>query len=175
MNKNIVIKKTFNFGKIAYIGKRRTCPADVELTLYLENGHYELAIVGNIWNHLHTNAYIGGQCLEEMREYITAPTFNRLYSLWKSYHLNGLHAGTHRQEEALKQANIHDYAAACDYLKRIGLFVDTLSADESLDYENEHAKRDYYEYGYGWIRQEIPSAVIDEIFALCGVEVSKAA
>ena len=87
MNKNIVIKKTFNFGKIAYIGKRRTCPADVELTLYLENGHYELAIVGNIWNHLHTNAYIGGQCLEEMREYITAPTFNRLYSLWKSYHL----------------------------------------------------------------------------------------
>ena len=174
--KETIIKKTFDFGKVAYTGNRRTCAAEVELELR-DTGHgLELSICGSIWNHIHTDIYSGGQNLDTMNRFLSGnETFRRLYKLWKGYHLNGMNAGTARQTAALEKAGIKEYVAACDYLKSIGLYVDSLADNERLSVETERANRNHYEYGYGWIMRDLPAAVIEEIYNLCGVEYRKAA
>ena len=62
--------------------------------------------------------------------------------MWQRNHLNDMHAGTERQEEAIKewekQGNRYDYTAACEYLKSVGLYDDN-----------------GYEYGHGWLYRNI--------------------
>ena len=174
--KKTLIKKTFKFGKVAYTGNRRTCPAEVELELIDEGNGLELLICGSIWNHIHTDIYSGGQNLDTMKKYLAGnETFARLFRLWKLYHLNGLNAGTARQKAALEKAGITDYVAACNYLKSIGLYVDKLADNERLSVETEKANRNHFEYGYGWIIRDIPAADLDEIYDLCGIDTRKAA
>ena len=171
-----IISKTFNLGKVAYTGSRRTCPAEIELELKECDRGIELSICGSIWNHIHTDCYTCGQILDEMKKYVGGtPTFARLYRLWKLYHNNGMNMGTARQKAALEKAGITGYDAACDYLKSIGLYVDKLGANERLSAETEKANRNHFEYGYGWILRDIPDAAIDEIYDMCGIEYRKAA
>ena len=77
-------------------------------------------------------------------------TFNSIYRLWKLYHLNDLHAGTKKQEEALKQkfggVNANIYTEQCEYLKSINLYDDN-----------------GYKFGTGWIKEEIPANDLQEI------------
>ena len=178
---DIIAKKTFYFGKIAYMGKRRTCAAEVEMEYRNTETGTELSICGSIWNHLHTDIYSGGQNLDEMKEYLANnKTFMRLYNLWKEWHLNGMHSGTARQETAVNEwlkrtGERYDYTAACKYLESIGLYVDTLADNESLNHETDRANRNHYEYGYGWIMRKIPQEVEAEIYDLLGYEQQQAA
>ena len=170
MKDNTMIRKTFNFGKIAYYGKRRIYTAKVELELRKETSGLELSICGGIYTQ-HGNMISGGQNLDTMKKYLGGnASFRRLFKLWEGYHLNGLNAGTARQTAALKEAGITEYRAACDYLKSIGLYVDSLADNERLSVETERANRKHYEYGYGWIMRDLPADVLDEIYNLCGVE-----
>ena len=170
-----IIKKTFNFGKVAYRGNRRTYPAKVELELEDGGRGLELSICGAIYTPF-GRMVSGGQNLDEMLEFLAeSPTFRRLHDIWKKYHLNGLNAGTVRQQSALEKAGITNYDAACDYLKSIGLYVDTLAENEHLMCETERANRKHFEYGYGWILRDIPAAALDEIYNLCGIDTRKAA
>lgn len=83
-----IIKKTIEFGKVAYWGKHRTNMADVTIELRECGNGVELSIMGGIWNHIHTNYYTCGQCLDTMAEYLGRnPTFKAVYRLWKNYHL----------------------------------------------------------------------------------------
>ena len=178
---NIIAKQTFNFGKIAFIGNRRTCAAEVTMEYRKTETGTELSICGSIWNHSHTDIYSGGQNLDTMKKYLAAnKTFMRLYRLWKGWHLNGLHSGTAKQEAAvnewLKQTGgRYDYTAACEYLKGIGLYVDTLADNERLAHETDRANREHYEYGHGWITRLIPADVEAEIYDLFGYEPQQAA
>lgn len=171
-----IIKKTFDLGKVAYTGSRRTCPVEIELELRECDQGIELSICGSIWNHIHTDCYRCGQCLDELKKYVGGnPTFDRLYRLWKLYHNNGLNAGTERQQADLEEAVITDYDAACDYLKSVGLYVDKLGKNERLSAETEKANRNHFEYGCGWILRDIPDADMDEIYDVCGIDTRKAA
>jgi len=164
----ILAKKTFEFSKIAYMRPgRKTCPTEVSLELSKEIWGYRLSITGTIWNHIKTDCYSCGQNLDTMAKYLHNKTFRELYDLWKKYHLNDLNAGTHKQKEALEKAGIHDYDKSCEYLKSIGLYVDTLRDDESLTFETEKANRKHYEYGHGWVCYAIPEDVIKRIMELC--------
>ena len=164
-----LIKKTFDFGKIPYRGNRRIYSAKVELELTDKGRGLELSICGEI-NNPRGRCVSGGQNMENLREYLgDNETFCRLTALWEKYHLNGLRAGTSRQLDALKAADIHGYDASCEYLKSIGLYVDTLADDEFLSCETEMASRNHYEFGCGWILKKIPAAAIAEIADLCGV------
>lgn len=169
-----ILKHTFKFGKVAYTGNRKTCPAEVTLELREEDKGLELSICGAIWNHLHTDIYSGGQNLDEMKKYLAHnKTFMRLYRLWENWHLNGMHSGTAKQEAAVNEWRKHvggsyDYTAACEYLKGIGLYVDSLADNERLATETFKANRKHYEYGHGWIHRDIPTEVEAEIFSLCG-------
>ena len=159
-------KRTFDFGKIAYWNKtRKSNPVEVEICLRrLDNGEYEFAASGLIWNHIRSEAYSGGQNLDTIRKYVHGnPIFDEIFDLWSKFHLNGLCSGTRKQEAALvEESNRRNaehkargekeehpltyadrYEDACEYLKSIGLYIDKLGDGEVLSHETERAKKDH--------------------------------
>lgn len=142
------MRKRFTFGKIDFYGRGRkinSVEVDVELS---DKGVFTAS--GTIWNSKHTDCVCGGQCLDTIAKYIKNPTFKKIHGLWKQYHLNDMHAGTVRQEEALDAAGLTGYAnnyrKCCDYLESIGLLVD-----------------DGYKFGTGWLKRDIPAEDLEEI------------
>jgi hypothetical protein len=97
-----------------------------------------------------------GQCLDYIHDnaeqYIVPDEmknlYNRIYHIWKEYHLNDLQSGTKKQTEHLtKELHRADhYTEACEYLKGINLFEDR-----------------GYQYGHGWLCKEIPEEIVAEI------------
>lgn len=176
------MKKTFNFGKIDYMNRgRKDCAVDV--TIYLEekggekvfdkdgnftgnycNKYIEFTASGNIWNHRHSDIYSGGQNLDTIAEYIKTPLFNKIYTFWKKYHLNGMHAGTPEQEKAIAdweaKGNKYDYKKACEMLKNCGLYEVPLTAD-LIGMRKADGKP--YKYGCGWVIENIPENDLEEI------------
>jgi len=134
-------------GKIDYneIGKKN-CRASVDIKLNSNKKGIQFTAIGNIWNHIETNCYIYGQCLDEIQKFFPKnKRFNRLVEIWKEYHLNDLQAGTDKQMDALKGFNT-DYDKQCEYLDSINLLYD-----------------DGYKYGTSWKYKQIPNDVINEI------------
>lgn len=185
----IIMQKTFNFGKIAYEKPERrlnavTVEAELrrcggEPTFIIDRGtgkqipvgttpkYIELSICGEIWDRHHTDFLCGGQCLDEIAKYHEqlddVDTFDMLYSLWKEWHLNGLHAGTSEQEAAVREweadGNTYDYNAVCDMLKEKGLYeVNYTGISVGKRYDNEP-----YRYGSAWLVREIPGNVLIQI------------
>lgn len=179
------MKKTFTFGKIAYNGSRKENLVTVDVRLERKGGettftidpktgektvtgktpvYIGLSICGNIWNRRRTDIVCGGQCLDTIAEYrdqLEEPKlFDELHTLWKNYHLNGMHAGTPEQEAAIEawkaEGNKYDYRAACEMLKACGLYeVNYTGLSIGKRYENEP-----YKYGHGWLIQELPGDVL---------------
>lgn len=142
------MKRTFNFGKIDYYGRGRKINS-VEVKVELSDKGVFTASA-NIWNSKHTDCVCGGQCLDEVAKYIKSDKFKKIYRLWELYHLNDMHPGTEKQEEALKAAGLeswaNDYYKCCDYLESINLLVD-----------------DGYKFGTGWLKRDIPVEDVAEI------------
>lgn len=102
----------------------------------------------------------GGQCFETILEEVPALRNNALFmeivSLWKTYHLNNLHAGTMKQEGYLEQYSkwhgvddllkADNYKEACEVLKSAGLFDDN-----------------GVKYGQTWVKWELPNDVVNRI------------
>lgn len=177
------MKSIFKFGKVAYYGTRKENAVEIEVELRQRGGeptftinrktgertptghttpiYTELSICGSIWNRIHTDIITGGQCLDTIAQYIkNNPVFDKLYEYWKRYHLNGMHAGTPEQEAAIEawkaNGNRYEYKAACEELKRLGLYtVNYTGLSVSRRYDNEP-----YTYGHGWIIQQIPGDVL---------------
>ena len=147
--------KTFNFGKVDYKGNgRKENLITVEIELKDNNDKQIFSASGMIWNRLKTDCLCGGQCLDVIAEYIKTPLFNKIYRLWKLYHLNDLHAGTPEQEIAVNNwlavGNKYDYIKVCEFLKSINLFTVDLNGEQ-------------YSYGHKWLYQAIPENDLQEI------------
>ena len=179
------MKKTFTFGEIAYNSNRRTNLVEIEVELRNRGGedtftidrktgaktftgktpiYTELSICGSVWNCGHTDILCGGQCLDTIAEYrdqLTDPElFDELLQLWEKYHLNGMHAGTPEQEQAIEEwkteGNRYDYDAVCEMLKMRGLYeVNYTGLSIGRRYENEP-----YKYGHAWLVQSLPGDVL---------------
>ena len=152
------MKKTFNFGKVDYLGiGKKNCPVEVEVELD-ENGVFTAS--GMIYNHMKTDCYCGGQCLDTIAKYVDDKTFNEIYTLWKKWHLNDMHAGTIEQEQALnnweEKPKYWSYEQDCEYLKSIGLY--------EVQYNGEP-----YRYGTKWIKYDIDKNDLQMIYNLLGV------
>lgn len=183
------MKKVISFNKIDYNGSgRKNCPVTLEIKVRQRGGektftvdpttkeriytgnttptYIELSICGNIWNPRNTDIYCGGQCLDTIAEYIHSPLFKELYSYWKLYHLNGMHAGTPEQETAIEEwknaGNKYDYTKACEHLKSIGLYEVNFTGKTIGKYYNNEP----YKYGHGWIIQDIPENVLERIYKI---------
>ena len=164
------MKKTFEFGKIAYRNdriKNNLVTVDIEWREN-RNGKMVFSACGDVWNNIHTNIYCGGQCLDTLNDFPeirTNPTFKQIYRLWKLYHLNDLHAGTVEQEEALREhfgypiVRFVKYEDKVEYLKSINL------------YEVPHPDTgEPFQYGHGWLYREIPEEDVKIIESLFGGE-----
>ena len=176
------MKKTFDFGKIDYMNRgRKDCAVEVTIELQERGGeavldrngkptgkncnkYIEFSATGNIWNARHTNIYSGGQNLDEIAKHIKMPLFRKIYTLWKKYHLNGMHAGTPEQEKAIEEweaeGNKYDYNKACEMLKSCGLYEVPLNA---YLIGTRKADGKPYKYGHGWIISDIPEKDLEEI------------
>lgn len=170
------MKRTIDFGKIAFYGKARINRVTVDLELREKGGeaiftidpatkernytgehtpkYLELSICGDIWNKTNTDIFCGGQCLDTIAEFVKTPLFKEIYRFWKLYHLNGMHAGTPEQEAAIEaweaQGNRYDYTKACEHLKSVGLYEVELNGKP-------------YRYGSAWLHQDIPEADLARI------------
>jgi len=150
------MRRERSFGKVDYLGiDQKTCEVTISMELReKEQGQKVLSICGEIWNHIKSDIYSGGQNLDTIKEFrgqLNNPKlFDRIYRLWKLYHLNDLHAGTQKQERAIKEwelkGNKYDYTKACEYLQGISLFDDN-----------------GYKYGHGWLYEPIPEKDLKEI------------
>lgn len=119
------MKRTFKFGKCDWYGDGKcanSMTVDVE---YRPNkdGNMVFTASGSVWNKNHTDIVAGGQCLDEMNEYIDNPVFDEIYRLWKLYHLNDMHAECEHQrelgwlEQAKKVVPIYTFTLTRDALK----------------------------------------------------------
>jgi len=152
------IRKEFTFDKVAYTSSRRVNQPVIEMELRgVDTDKPVLSICGELWNATHTDVVMGGQCLDEMKKLGDLrfnTLFRKLHRLWKLYHLNDMHAGTVKQEQALDDAKksgvkIYSYDDSCKYLESIGLLED-----------------DGYKYGSAWLYRQIPDDDYKEILEL---------
>lgn len=154
------MRKEFTFDKVAYTSSRRVNLPTVEMELQYKDGDIKkpvLSICGNIWNATHTDVVMCGQCLDEMAKMdglSCNSLFKKLYRLWKAHHLNDMHAGTVKQEQALNDARkdgvrLSSYDDSCKYLESIGLLDDN-----------------GYKYGSAWLYRAIPEDDLKEIVSL---------
>ena len=96
----------------------------------------------------------GGQILDNIKPLNEEQ--KRIIEIWRKYHLNDFHAGTKKQENALKEwrgkKNIdgYDYNKEVKYLKSIRLYSDK-----------------GYKYGTSWLKRELPHQLESELKSLC--------
>ena len=86
--------------------------------------------------------------LEQHPYLMKSELFKTVYTLWKKWHLNDMHAGTAVQEEALEKAKKdgiltgNNYDVVVAYLKSIGLYEVVYSGKP-------------YKYGHAWLYRPI--------------------
>jgi hypothetical protein len=153
-----MMKKTFKF----YNKWHR---ADIDIELIFGDGtnrktidlkpiyhkFYILSICGNLYKN---NGLIScGQNLEEILEIFSDDELvQKLFHLWKEYHLNDLNPGTRAQQERIDSYKRnhpdwnYDYTEALEVLKRFYLDEDRV-----------------YVYGSNWLVKLIPDEIVSEI------------
>lgn len=134
-------KTTFNFGKVDAYGTGKKSN-EITVEAQIKDGVFTAS--GNVWNSKHTDIISGGQNLDELKGYLKGnKEFENVYNMWKKHHLNDMHAGTIKQEEALNKkfggVNANKYEEQVDYLKSVGLYED-----------------EGYKFGTGWLKRDIP-------------------
>lgn len=135
----------------------------VWVEISLKEGKY-FSACAYIWDSNRDDCLIGGQCLDTINDNCpdikANPIWQKIYRLWKLYHLNDMHAGTIEQEEALDKwwasskdntiQTVKGYDKACEYLKSIGLY--------EVDYNGKP-----YRYGTAWLKRDIPEEDLNQI------------
>lgn len=151
----MVLKKRKDFKKIDYNGSgRKINLVTTELELReKENGKYVFSAVAKIWNATSTDYICCGQCFDELCRFPVLknnPEFGFIYTMWSKYHLNDIHAGTPKQELALRRKfgpkYKYNYDISKQYLESIGLFKD-----------------EGHEYGRGFYFLEIPEKDLNQL------------
>lgn len=163
------MKRTLELGKIDYLGcGYRTCPVTVDVELNETDKGLEFTASGNIWNHIKSDIYSGGQNLDEIKKHIkNNKDFNLVYDWWKKYHLNGLNAGCRHQIAArwedlrIDPKELPNSSANRDEKGIMAVWV----------YKKEHPDGLLcepcvvcgYQYGTAWLFEEIPSIDLEAI------------
>ena len=140
-----------DLGKVDYNGSgRRNCRVTIEVR-FIDG---RLSFGGDIWNPRETDCYQAGQCYDTIENlFPTSDYVARIVEVWRRWHLNDVHAGTQAQEDLLRQhrdeyvpglTSYHEWA--CLFLQQHDLLVD-----------------DGYKYGSGWVREEVPAEIQEEV------------
>lgn len=149
-------------------GKPRS--ADIQWELKEGPNGFEFSASGGVWNDRKTDYEFCGQCLDELAK--LAPYSRivlRIVKVWREWHLNGMNAGTPKQEAKIREYQKagwkYDYSEACDKLKADGLYEDSVEGLTCTGDWPEAVKSGTrgYRYGERWVFRKIPQQVIDEI------------
>lgn len=87
----------------------KTAPRNCEARLTWElregeQGRLEFSAHGEVWNPLHTDIVVGGQCVDTLAALFPRDKrAQRIREVWEKYHLNGMNAGTREQSAALEK------------------------------------------------------------------------
>lgn len=97
------MKRTIEFGKVAYTGKNKSYLVTLEIELQDKAGKPVFTVSGNVWNTMHTDIVMGGQCVDdiwnEYRAQLKNPAlYKQIMKLWQKWHLNDMHAECEHQE-----------------------------------------------------------------------------
>lgn len=85
--------KEVSFGKVDGYGTgRRNCEIVLEVGFREFPGQEPyFTVCANLWNHIHSDIIMGGQCIDTLREQYKGLAKNRTYTeisdFWKKYHL----------------------------------------------------------------------------------------
>lgn len=97
--------KKFTFGKVAYTGNHKSYLVEVEVELELkqDEGRPVFTASGNVWNTMHTDIVMGGQCIDDIYKEFRGELKNRklfeaIMALWERNHLNDMNAGCEHQQ-----------------------------------------------------------------------------
>ena len=94
------MKRVINLGKHAVYNKRKENLITIELeirnkekarnydTLEEVTDVPEISICGTVWNRLHTDCIMGGQCIDELAKIVRTKRVRRIETIWNKYHLN---------------------------------------------------------------------------------------
>jgi hypothetical protein len=158
------MRKTIKLRKIAYYSQRKINAVEITIKIEYKDSAISyidfeklinvpvILICGAIWDGRHYDIVRGGQCIDEIYKYVRTPKVKRIMQIWEQYHLNDMKSGSKKQTDALelwrKENNITgwDYAAACEYLKSIDLYMDK-----------------GYKYGTAWLYMPVPVEIINEL------------
>lgn len=156
--------KFFNFGKVdGYGNGRKTCAVEVEIRLGEDrDGKPTFSASADVWNNLHTDTIMGGQCLDELVKYPSIGNnkiFNEILDLWHKYHLNDLTPGTPEQMSCLAE-----HKNEID--ETLGFYTKELKLLEKYGLDVVEYKGKPYKYGTAWLTTEIPQADLQRIQAL---------
>jgi len=109
------MKKTIEFGKIDYNGiGRKNNMVELEIELKQTDKGEEFTASAEVWNNLHTDIIMGGQCIDDIWDGYKNQLQNRklyqeIMDLWKKYHLNGMNAGCiHQRAEKWNEVLLDD-------------------------------------------------------------------
>ncbi len=90
-NTNVTTSKkaVISFGKRAVANpKRRANLVELELKLRIKDKGPVFTVCGTVWNALHTDAIMGGQCIDSIAKRVPVLTknarFNAIRRLWKN-------------------------------------------------------------------------------------------
>ena len=149
------MKRTINFGKIAFYGKRKVNEVTVDICLKDEGKGPVFSVCADVWNATHTDIIAGGQIIGELSKFKYLggnELFKKIHRLWKKHHLNDMHAGTPEQEKYLAEHRTWhgDYTKDCECLKEAGLL--TVQVDGKP-----------YKYGHAWLYWPIPEQDLEEM------------
>lgn len=136
-----------------------------------------LSITGVLKPNGRGDAESCGQILDELKPARIAGTWNatmveRLREIWRRWHLNDMRAGAPDQEQALREALGYQpnsrnsyYDWACAKLRELGIYESQSGALIKVHGKGERVARGY-KYGEGWVYEEVPDQILEELAAL---------
>ena len=105
------MKKVISFGKRAVNNPRiRNNEITIEINLKETDKGLEFTASGNVWNSKHTDIIMGGQCIDDLGQYLKYnKTYKEILNLWQKYHLNGMRAWCQHEHEENPSEKIKVY------------------------------------------------------------------
>ena len=80
-------KRTISYGKHAVQNKSKS--NEVTLTLDTDRGYF--SVCGDVWNHVHSDIIMGGQCVDTIvKNYARNANARNIRALWEVFHLRDL-------------------------------------------------------------------------------------
>ena len=105
------MKKVISFGKRAVNNPRiRNNEITIEINLKETDKGLEFTASGNVWNSKHTDIIMGGQCIDDLGQYLKYnKTYKEILNLWQKYHLNGMRPWCQHEHEENPSEKIKVY------------------------------------------------------------------